>query len=797
MTVEQCKQYIIGVLKGWFKNKTILDDLNDNKGNLTYKGLKLGFSDTVNSNINENPIGTVIAFMGKTAPAGYLICNGATYNISSYPEFADFLKTSLGSINYFGGNGTTTFAVPDLRGEFLRGTGTATRKTGTGAAVGIHQDATRHVTIGFNNSTSVNDLFVQKLSNDSSSYTYPEDVDIFDYTNVTGTQGASVHASSRFSTSTTDRQKAYYMSRPTNTAVLYCIKVKKTVAEIEIPKIDEKEVGNILSESDDFIKKVADKIEIPDVPDIPSSPEQNIYTDTPIGTVIAFFGETPPEGYLECNGSEYLISDYPELYEQLISLSAFDKNANYHLNDFDGSDDLHFKVPDLRAEFLRGTGQAERKFGWGQQVGVHQNGTTMHWFNLNPKDSNHYLSVYGNSQNVQSNYGNADSVVLDDYYKRDTAYKFKPDVLVTDGMANGLSYMIAPKPTSTAVLWCIKAKNVVIEMPVLETDKEEIVNKLSESDDFIQKIAEKINIPDTPVSSEQHIYTDTPIGTIISFMGETPPEGYLACDGTEYLISDYPELYEQLKSLASPWRFTDYGGDGYHFKVPDLRGDFLRGTGTNNRSYGGRGSGVGDTQNGSRIYYYSAGPSSLTTYSSAIYDLTSAVTGDNYAHSETDNETLKKQHTIKYDSNAEVSYNMPLNIIMRPVNTSVLWCIKACNVEKSYSSEEHIIGTWIDGKPIYEKTYIDVPLLLSSQIIEAHIEKRDDVNILINTHGFITEYRDGNIRRCDELSTWANKGIRFFVRIDDDDGIWYSNQTFVTSGEYKMTITVQYLKKGD
>lgn len=43
-----------------------------------------------------------------TAPDGYLICNAAVYNISDYP----ILGPKLG--NKYGGNGTTTFGVPDL-----------------------------------------------------------------------------------------------------------------------------------------------------------------------------------------------------------------------------------------------------------------------------------------------------------------------------------------------------------------------------------------------------------------------------------------------------------------------------------------------------------------------------------------------------------------------------------------------------------------------------------------------------------------------------------------------------------
>jgi microcystin-dependent protein len=51
--------------------------------------------------------------MGTTAPQGWLICNGQTVNIADYPELATHFASHFGSANFFGGDGTTTIAVPD------------------------------------------------------------------------------------------------------------------------------------------------------------------------------------------------------------------------------------------------------------------------------------------------------------------------------------------------------------------------------------------------------------------------------------------------------------------------------------------------------------------------------------------------------------------------------------------------------------------------------------------------------------------------------------------------------------
>ena len=82
-----------------------------------------------------------------------------------------------------------------------------------------------------------------------------------------------------------------------------------------------------------------------------------------------------------------------------------------------------------------------------------------------------------------------------------------------------------------------------------------------------------------------------PVGTIIHFFGETAPSGYLICNGAEYADADYPILAAQLKGLTTNTPFV--GSDSDHFKVPDLRGEFLRGTGTNGHTNQGNGANVG------------------------------------------------------------------------------------------------------------------------------------------------------------------------------------------------------------
>lgn len=62
--------------------------------------------------IEDTPVGEIIRTLGNETPKHYLACDGSTHNIADYPHLAQYFKDNLGMINYFGGDGTTTFAVP-------------------------------------------------------------------------------------------------------------------------------------------------------------------------------------------------------------------------------------------------------------------------------------------------------------------------------------------------------------------------------------------------------------------------------------------------------------------------------------------------------------------------------------------------------------------------------------------------------------------------------------------------------------------------------------------------------------
>ena len=78
-----------------------------NNGKAVGPGGELALQDWVNTRLStEIPVGVILAWPGATPPAGFLKCNGAGFTAAQYPKLAQVYPS---------------LAVPDLRGEFLRG----------------------------------------------------------------------------------------------------------------------------------------------------------------------------------------------------------------------------------------------------------------------------------------------------------------------------------------------------------------------------------------------------------------------------------------------------------------------------------------------------------------------------------------------------------------------------------------------------------------------------------------------------------------------------------------------------
>ena len=101
-----------------------------NDGELRYDGKRLLDASDL---LGMVPSGAVLYFAGRTAPAGWLKANGAAVSRTAYAALFAAIGTTYGA-----GDGRSTFNLPDLRGEFLRGWDDG-RGVDTGRALGSAQ----------------------------------------------------------------------------------------------------------------------------------------------------------------------------------------------------------------------------------------------------------------------------------------------------------------------------------------------------------------------------------------------------------------------------------------------------------------------------------------------------------------------------------------------------------------------------------------------------------------------------------------------------------------------------------
>ena len=86
-----------------------------------------------------------------------------------------------------------------------------------------------------------------------------------------------------------------------------------------------------------------------------------------------------------------------------------------------------------------------------------------------------------------------------------------------------------------------------------------------------------------------------PVGTIIALAGDTPPAGYLECDGAALSRTSYAALFAVIGTTYS--KTTDAADK---FRLPDLRGEFIRGWDHGRNADKDRA--IGSSQKATRVY---------------------------------------------------------------------------------------------------------------------------------------------------------------------------------------------------
>jgi len=158
-------------------------------------------------------VGMIAPFGMSSVPTGWLACDGSAVSRTTYADLFTAIGTTWGA-----GDGSSTFALPDLEGAFLRGTG----------GHGTHQMATEggsdHFT-GPNVGSFEDDQMqghkhqIKALDNGSSGAT-----DWLLRGNGVGSSGSSFMENNPVTDGTNGNPRYGDETRPFNAGVKYCIK---------------------------------------------------------------------------------------------------------------------------------------------------------------------------------------------------------------------------------------------------------------------------------------------------------------------------------------------------------------------------------------------------------------------------------------------------------------------------------------------------------------------------------------------------------------------------------------------
>lgn len=481
-------------------------------------------------NFSNIPIGTIISYMGKDCPNNYLICDGTVYDIDSYPELAKHFLKQFDSMNFFGGDGVTTFAVPDLRGEFLRGSGTATRNTGRGAAVGVHQNPTQ---IPFSGIDSNNKYLASYYNNQT---TNPED---FMPQNKDGNiqTSATINLYSPASNFSVAKAETAYMTRPTNTAVSYCIKYNNY-----FDKGNSQQSNNI--DINEVTNKVIEKL------------EQEKYIDNNISiSVEENNAVTKKEDGLYVNSeSEKIVS----IEEQLSSIKRYEKFVNTELE---------------YGEYIINNSFSpciDCNISYGQKI---------------PFNTLFDGNIQMINEKIPLKAGKTYEIVLHIYAKTSIVSDLSIAVF-SDKKNNRVSSSLVllagnypdtwNNPCSISCIYTPEA-NDTIWIKSIDNNSNTII-RINQASLSVKEIGRPIIIDPLGYSEKENSLEDTPVGNLINYMGVNAPVHHLICDGSIYEIDEYPYLAEHFEAQFGS--SNHFGGDGVStFAVPDLHDGFLNETG--------------------------------------------------------------------------------------------------------------------------------------------------------------------------------------------------------------------------
>lgn len=205
-----------------------------------------------------------------------------------------------------------------------------------------------------------------------------------------------------------------------------------------------------------------------------------------------------------------------------------------------------------------------------------------------------------------------------------------------------------------------------------------------------------------------------PVGAIMPFGSDTIPDNWLLCNGQAVSRTDYQELFNTIG-------ITYGSGDGFTtFNLPDLQGKIPVGLDENDTDFDTLGNTGGEKEHTLTInempnhkheikYQTSIGGFFETVAAgSSRSNVGESTLGINGTGGGQPHNNLQPYIVQNYIIKAKQSAGIVATVVDGLSSTSATNALSAnqgriLNDRFNYSTEEKVVGTWIDGKPIYRK----------------------------------------------------------------------------------------------
>ena len=131
------------------------------------------------------------------------------------------------------------------------------------------------------------------------------------------------------------------------------------------------------------------------------------------------------------------------------------------------------------------------------------------------------------------------------------------------GDAKAVTAVLTNETTSIATT--LYVKNKVTNILGAYYNKTQVDGLLTNLDNSLTNNINEVDVKATEALERSGL----PVGSVAYFAGNAIPSGWLKCNGAQISTTGYGKLFESIG-------YT-YGGQGNFFRLPDLRGEFLRG----------------------------------------------------------------------------------------------------------------------------------------------------------------------------------------------------------------------------